>query len=114
MIDAYTELHHLGLAHSVEVWQAGELVGGLYGVSLGAAFFGESMFSLVPNASKVGFVTLVQYLSRRRFHFVDCQMYTEHLERFGALEWPRPRFLDALSRALAVPTQTGTWELDES
>ncbi len=114
MIDAYTELHRLGLAHSVEVWHSEQLVGGLYGVSLGAAFFGESMFSLVPNASKVGFVTLVQHLSRCHFHFVDCQMYTEHLARFGAVEWPRHRFLHALDRALAVPTRKGKWALDDS
>lgn len=112
MIDAYTRLHHLGLAHSVEVWQDDDLVGGLYGVSLGAAFFGESMFARANNASKVGFITLVQQLERWGFHFVDCQMYTPHLERFGAIQWPRDQFLDALEVALQEPTRRGVWELD--
>ena len=111
MVDAYTELHRLGFAHSVEAWLGEDLVGGLYGVSLGAAFFGESMFSVVPNSSKIGFVTLVQLLSKRGFHFVDCQVHTQHLERFGAQEWDRQRFLDALEDALAIPSWLGKWEL---
>ena len=88
------------------------LVGGLYGVSLGAAFFGESSFSLVPNASNVGFVTLVQALSRHGFQFIDCQVRTEHLAKFGGSEWPREQFLHALDRALATPTRTGLWNID--
>ncbi len=111
MVSAYTELHRLGLAHSVEVWQNDALVGGLYGVSLGAAFFGESMFTRAPSASKVAFVTLVQQLARWEFHFVDCQMYTAHLERFGARPWARDRFLEALDAALRAPTRQGVWEL---
>lgn len=114
MIDAYTKLHHLGLAHSVEVWQQQTLAGGLYGVSLGAAFFGESMFTRVPSASKVAFVTLVQQLARWRFHFVDCQMHTPHLARFGAQPWPRVRFLEALASALREPTRRGAWQLDDA
>jgi leucyl/phenylalanyl-tRNA--protein transferase len=112
MVSAYTELHRLGLAHSVEVWEKETLVGGLYGVSLGAAFFGESMFTRAPSASKVAFVTLVQQLARWKFHFVDCQMYTPHLARFGAQPWPRDRFLEALETALREPTRRGIWELD--
>jgi leucyl/phenylalanyl-tRNA--protein transferase len=110
MQQAYGTLHRLGFAHSVEAWVDGVLVGGIYGISLGAAFFGESMFSHRPNASKVAFVTLVQQLAAWDFHFVDCQMYTPHLARFGAVAWPRQQFLDALERALQVPTRRGRWE----
>jgi leucyl/phenylalanyl-tRNA--protein transferase len=111
IIDAYTRLHLNGLAHSVEVWQEGSLVGGLYGVSLGAAFFGESMFARASNASKVGFATLVQQLDRWGFRLVDCQMYTPHLARFGATPWPREDFLDSLEVALREPTRRGCWQL---
>ena len=111
MMQAYCVLHELGFAHSVETWADGELVGGLYGVSLGAAFFGESMFAQRPDASKVAFVRLVQQLQTWQFHFVDCQMYTPHLARFGAVEWPRKRFLQALGAALREPTRRGHWEL---
>lgn len=107
---AYVELHALGLAHSAEAWAEGRLVGGLYGVSLGAAFFGESMFARVPEASKVAFVTLVEeLLVPWDFTLVDCQQETEHLARFGATPWPRPRFLDALEKALQAPTHQGRW-----
>lgn len=112
MIAAYASLHKRGLAHSVEAWRDGRLVGGLYGVSLGAAFFGESMFASETDASKIAFVTLVEHLSRWRFHFVDCQVRTEHLVRFGAEEWPRRRFLDALGQALEEPTRQGPWQTD--
>lgn len=110
MLRAYTELHRLGFAHSVEAWQEGRLVGGLYGVSLGAAFFGESMFALEPDASKVAFVTAVERFAGWGFHLIDCQVETEHLARFGAEHWPRPRFLEALARALQEPTRRGSWE----
>lgn len=109
MIHAYCCLHDLGFAHSAEAWANGELVGGLYGVSLGAAFFGESMFTQRPDASKVAFVYLVQQLQKWDFHFVDCQMRTDHLARFGAIEWPRRRFLQALDDALQTPTRRGDW-----
>jgi leucyl/phenylalanyl-tRNA--protein transferase len=109
MIEAYTRLHALGFAHAVETWREGELVGGLYGVSLGAAFFGESMFSLESDASKVALVELARRLERRRFHFIDCQLPTEHLEGLGAVRWRRARFLDALDRALEEPTRRGRW-----
>lgn len=112
MIAGYTALHGEGLAHSVEAWQDGRLVGGAYGVSLGAVFFGESMYANVPNASKVAFATLVANLVRWRFALVDCQTYTDHLASFGAREWPRPRFLAALKRALREPTRAGRWALE--
>src|SRR5205823_2060922 len=84
MKDAYVELHRLGLAHSAESWQDGKLVGGLYGVSLGSAFFGERMFARAPDASKVAFVTLIEWLRGKNFTLIDCQVHTEHLARFGA------------------------------
>ncbi|MBU1432893.1 leucyl/phenylalanyl-tRNA--protein transferase, partial [Myxococcota bacterium] len=96
MIAAYTRLHARGAAHSAEAWRDGRLVGGLYGVALGAAFFGESMFSHEANASKATFVTLVQALGRLGYGLIDCQLYTDHLSRFGARVWPRQRFLQAL------------------
>jgi leucyl/phenylalanyl-tRNA--protein transferase len=109
---AYVELHRRGLAHSAEAFLDGELVGGLYGVSLGAAFFGESMFATAPDASKVAFVTLVRQLARWGIELVDCQVHTEHLERFGATEWGRSRFLAALDAALQKPTRVGAWRAD--
>ncbi|HEX6899514.1 MAG TPA: leucyl/phenylalanyl-tRNA--protein transferase [Thermoanaerobaculia bacterium] len=112
MIAGYTALHEEGLAHSIEAWQDGRLVGGLYGISMGAVFFGESMFAEVPNASKVAFATLLGNLIRWDFHLVDCQAYTPHLESFGAQDWPRPRFLSALKRALRRPTRMGPWTLE--
>jgi leucyl/phenylalanyl-tRNA--protein transferase len=114
MMDAYEELHRRGVAHSVEAWHAGRLVGGLYGVSLGAAFFGESMFAHEADASKVAFVRLVGQLGSWGIHLIDCQVYTEHLARFGAEEWPRKRYLRALRSALEAPTRGGTWRFDES
>lgn len=109
---AYCELHDRGYAHSVEAWDDGTLVGGLYGVSLGAAFFGESMFATAPDASKIAFVTLVQQLAQWSFELVDCQVYTDHLANFGADLWPRARFLRELERVLARPTRQGRWTLE--
>jgi leucyl/phenylalanyl-tRNA--protein transferase len=109
MKEAYVRLHQMGFAHSVESWREGELWGGLYGVSLGAAFFGESMFSDAPEASKVAFVTLVEKLRGWGFTLIDCQVRTEHLARFGATSWPRRRFLAALAEALTHPTRQGSW-----
>jgi leucyl/phenylalanyl-tRNA--protein transferase len=106
---AYVTLHQLGFAHSVEAWAEGGLKGGLYGVSLGAAFFGESMFAHAPDASKVAFVTAVERFQAWGFHFIDCQVETEHLARFGATHWPRRRFLQALAQALQEPTRRGKW-----
>jgi leucyl/phenylalanyl-tRNA--protein transferase len=112
MIAAYGELHRLGFAHSVEAWAGDELAGGLYGVSLGGAFFGESMFARRPDASKIAFVTMVEQLARWRITLVDCQVRTEHLERFGAQEWPRERYLAALREALEEKTRRGGWRFD--
>lgn len=109
MQEAYVTLHEQGFAHSAEAWQGGTLVGGLYGVSLGRAFFGESMFALAPDASKAAFVTLVERLHDWGFALVDCQQETAHLARFGALPWPRKKFLRALAEAVKAPTRRGTW-----
>jgi leucyl/phenylalanyl-tRNA--protein transferase len=111
MIAAYEELHRLGYAHSVEAWCDGKLAGGLYGVSLGGAFFGESMFADRPDASKVAFVCAVRWLERRGIGLVDCQVATEHLARFGAREISRAEFLERLARALERPTLRGPWDL---
>lgn len=93
---AYIELHNRGHAKSVEVWQNGQLVGGLYGVDLGGVFCGESMFSLVSNASKVAFVWLINKLKNDNYALLDCQVYNEHLERLGAFEMYRDEFMDIL------------------
>ena len=101
---AYCELHRKGHAHSVEAWQEDKLVGGLYGVSIGRAFFGESMFSLVSNASKVAFATFVEKLNRLDFVLIDCQVKTEHLIRLGAREVARSVFIKQLEKAIGQTT----------
>ena len=111
MLSAYEELHRLGFAHSVEVWENDQLVGGLYGISLGQCFFGESMFAKVSNASKAGFITLVQTLEEQGFTWIDCQVHTDHLERLGAEEIPREEFLSRLTQDLNHPTYQGNWQL---
>ncbi|KXO82375.1 leucyl/phenylalanyl-tRNA--protein transferase [Stutzerimonas stutzeri] len=103
MQDAYVRLHEMGVAHSVEVWQQGQLVGGLYGLAMGELFFGESMFSRATDASKVGFVTLVERLREWGFALIDCQMPTRHLESFGARSIPRAAFAEALAMHLDRP-----------
>ena len=114
MIDAYGTLHELGFAHSIEAWRGDELVGGLYGVSLGAAFFGESMFARAPDASKIAFVACARQLAAWGTELIDCQVHTEHLERFGAYEISRLDYLAALEGVLDQPTRRGRWafELD--
>lgn len=112
MKDAYVELHRRGVAHSVEAWEGERLVGGLYGISLGAVFFGESMFALAPDASKLAFVALCERLVAWRIELVDCQVHTPHLARFGAEEWPRARYLAALRAALRAPTRPGPWSFE--
>ncbi len=112
MVEAYTLLHDLGYAHSVEAWQDGELVGGLYGISIGSAFFGESMFFKVPDASKAAFAVLVNQLKAWGFTLIDCQQTTKHLLRFGAEEMQRFRFLAMLHEAMDVTTREGRWCLD--
>jgi leucyl/phenylalanyl-tRNA--protein transferase len=111
MAAAYERLHRAGLAHSFEAWEDEELAGGLYGVSLGAAFFGESMFADRPDASKLAFVAGVRWLAQRGVDLVDCQVRTAHLVRFGAREVSRRAFLALLEAALRKPTMRGKWEL---
>lgn len=112
MIEAYTMLHELGYVHSVEAWQGEELVGGLYGVSLGSVFFGESMFFKVPDASKAAFAVLVNQLRAWGFTLIDCQQTTSHLVRFGAREMQRFRFIAMLREAMDNPTREGMWCFD--
>ncbi len=106
---AYNRLHDLGYAHSVECWHEDQLVGGLYGVSLGRAFFGESMFSAMSDASKVALVHLRDYLQSRRFHFIDCQLPTRHLIGLGAREIARNDFQSRLDDAIEFPSLVGPW-----
>jgi leucyl/phenylalanyl-tRNA--protein transferase len=109
---AYQHLFERGFAHSAEAWCGDELAGGVYGVSLGGAFFGESMFTSVSDASKAAFVALVRQLEAWRFDFVDCQTHTPHVERFGARGWPRDAFLGLLRTSLARETRRGPWCFD--
>jgi leucyl/phenylalanyl-tRNA--protein transferase len=111
MVDAYCDLHESGFAHSVEAWQEDRLAGGLYGVSLGRCFFGESMFTHISNASKVAFVALVKHLQALNFDLIDCQVSTPHLLRFGAREIPRARYLNELKKSLKPATLKGRWSL---
>ena len=105
MLEGYCTLHRLGFAHSFESWHEGELVGGLYGVSLGSAFFGESMFHHQTNASKVALVATVERLRRHEFALFDVQFQTPHLECFGSTEIPRDKYVRRLKSALAIETQ---------
>ncbi|HEX4796512.1 MAG TPA: leucyl/phenylalanyl-tRNA--protein transferase [Humisphaera sp.] len=100
LINAYTRLHELGFAHSVEAWEDGQLVGGLYGVSMGGAFFGESMFHRKTDASKVALVHLVNRLRERKYDLLDSQATTNHLRRFGAIDMPAAEYLNRLRKAL--------------
>ena len=109
MLDAYTRLHELGYAHSVEAWQQDRLVGGLYGVALGGAFFAESMFTKVDDASKVALVRLVQQLQAWNFHLIDCQQYSPHVARFGAEVIPRKDFVAHLAHAVTRPDHRRQW-----
>ncbi|MEW5814082.1 MAG: leucyl/phenylalanyl-tRNA--protein transferase [Spirochaetota bacterium] len=109
MLKAYIHLHELGYAHSVEAWQNRRLAGGLYGVSLGSCFFGESMFTRVSNASKAAFVEFVRKSASLGIKLIDCQVFTGHLKRFGAEMTPRENFLKLLQVRLKCPTQKGNW-----
>ncbi len=97
MLNAYNQLHKLGIAHSVEVWQNKELVGGVYGIALGQVFFGESMFHSIRDASKVAFVKLIERLKQQNFKLIDCQVHSDHLQSLGATEIPRSEFLKLLN-----------------
>lgn len=109
MQEAYSRLHHEGYAHSVEVYLDEELVGGLYGIALGKLFFGESMFSLASNASKIAFRALSDVLEARGYHFIDCQMKTDHLVSLGAIEVSRDDYLEQLKIALTKGSDLGYW-----
>ena len=109
MIKAYERLHELGFAHSAEVWQGEELIAGVYGVALGRAFFGESMFFHRSGASKFALVHLVQRLDQQGYDLMDCQQQTQHSERFGAVPMLRAEFLELLSEALCHETERGKW-----
>jgi len=113
MAHAYAQLHELGYAHSLEVWQGDELVGGLYGVAIGTCFSGESMFSRVPNASKVAFIRLTETLRQVGFTLIDCQIYSSHLHLLGARELPRATFLTLLSQARKGKALVGHWSMLE-
>ncbi len=112
MLDAYTRLHELGYAHSVEAWQNDRLVGGLYGVAIGGAFFAESMFTKVDDASKVALVKLVTQLQAWNFRLMDCQQSSPHVMRFGAEEIPRSDFITHLHQALTFPDRRGRWTFE--
>ncbi|MPQ32052.1 leucyl/phenylalanyl-tRNA--protein transferase [Clostridium estertheticum] len=101
MIEAYCKLHALGYAHSVETWFNDELVGGLYGISIGKCFFGESMFSTMDNASKVAFITFGRVLENKGFSLIDCQVHTNHLESLGAIYMPREKFLELVKDGIS-------------
>ncbi len=109
MMEAYEKLNEMGYAHSVEVWKNDKLAGGLYGVSIGAMFAGESMFSKENNASKAGFITLAKTLEKLHFRMVDCQIYTAHLSSMGAREISRKKYLRELALCLEKPTVKGNW-----
>ena len=112
MLAAYTRLHELGYAHSVETWQEGQLVGGLYGVALGGAFFAESMFTHTSDASKVALVSLMRQLHAWGFRIIDCQQSSPHLKMLGAEDIPRHKFLDHLTAALNMTERRGHWKFD--
>ena len=112
MVAAYTELHRAGHAHSIEIWIDGKLAGGLYGVAVGRAFFGESMFTRVSNASKIALVALVRQLHAWGFGIIDCQMRTQHLATFGAREIPRPEFAQRLSELVDYEPIPAPWRFD--
>ena len=113
MVEAYVRLHELGYAHSVEVWKEDKLVGGLYGLSLGKCFFGESMFTRVSNASKFGFISLVRKLESLGFDLIDCQQQTRHLASMGATAIPRHAFTVYLEKNEQAETLKGNWgEMD--
>lgn len=113
MLAAYVELHRLGYAHCVEAWREGELAGGLYGVSLGRVFFGESMFASRADASKVALLSLAARIARWGFRIIDSQVATPQTLALGAEEWPRERFLELLAADVAFPTRKGSWADEE-
>ncbi|MGE5526781.1 MAG: leucyl/phenylalanyl-tRNA--protein transferase [Rhodospirillaceae bacterium] len=113
MTQAYHALHRHGVAHCVEVWQEGSLVGGLYGVALGRMFYGESMFSRISDASKIALAHLVRQLERWQYGLIDCQMHTEHLASLGAHSMPRAQFMRKLQELVNYPARPGQWRFDD-
>jgi leucyl/phenylalanyl-tRNA--protein transferase len=111
MLNAYIQLHKEGYGHSVECWEGDTLVGGLYGLSIGNMFFGESMFSKKANASKVAFNALCQKLAEWKFEWVDCQLHNEHLESLGAYTISREEYMEHLKLGVTQETRKGTWVL---
>ena len=109
MIEAYVVLHDLGYAHSIEAWHNGSLAGGLYGVSIGGIFFGESMFSRESNASKAAFIILAENLKNLGFDLIDSQVHTDHMESLGAIEMDRKNFLTVVTRSVIRESITGNW-----
>ncbi len=114
MKQAYQQLHRAGVAHSVECWEGGVLVGGLYGIAIGRVFFGESMFSRCSDASKVALVHLVSVLRSRGFELIDCQVATAHLASLGAVSVPRIQFVRMVRRLCDMPGWDGRWEMESS
>ena len=112
MIAAYTELHKMGIAHSVETWIDGKLAGGLYGMSIGHMFYGESMFSRITDASKIAFAHLTKQLDRWGFGMIDCQMKTLHLASLGAREIPRTTFIQTLTQLTSHTRINSPWQFD--
>ena len=112
MAEAFTDLHQAGYAHSIETWIDGELAGGLYGVSIGRAFFGESMFTRVDNASKIALTVLARQLDAWNYGVIDCQMRTDHLAMFGAREIPRVEFAHHLDELVNYAGNSGQWEIE--
>ncbi len=111
MIEAYCKLHDLGFAHSIEVWKNNAIVGGIYGVSLGKSFFGESMFHTESNASKFAFIKLVEILKSKQFHFLDAQVFTEHVSTLGAKDIDRKDFINRLENSLQHKSWIGKWTI---
>jgi leucyl/phenylalanyl-tRNA--protein transferase len=114
MVTAYERLHEAGFAHSIETWMDGELAGGLYGVAIGRAFFGESMFARRSDASKIAFVHLVRQLGAWDFEMIDCQMKTGHLAAFGAREIPRREFAERIRALVAEPPVAAPWRIERA
>ena len=109
-IETYGKLHQMGIAHSVEVWSEDRLVGGLYGLNIGKMFFGESMFSIETNASKLALIELSEFLKKKEYEIIDCQVHNSHLESLGAKEIQREKFIEILNEQIQKPAEYKKWE----
>ena len=112
IVSSYSYLHEIGYAHSVEVWDGGTLVGGLYGIAIGKVFYGESMYSDAPNASKMALITLARVLQQQGFVLIDCQISNPHLESMGGRHIPRSMFMEYMSKNAVLPPDHGIWDSD--